>query len=83
MRNSDNWGQEDWRENIRENHDITPDDMERELALERALAAVIVGIAVLGGWKLLDLACGSLGAFAGLNENTPDATLKLSLEVEF
>jgi hypothetical protein len=24
-----------------------------------------------------------LGAFAGLNENTPDATLKLSLEVEF
>jgi len=24
-----------------------------------------------------------LGAFAGLNQNTPDATLKLSLELEF
>lgn len=59
-RGSDDWGQdgqEDWRapHDIRENHDITQDDMEREAELDRWLGYVIVVISILGLWKVLDL----------------------------
>lgn len=59
MRNSDDWGTEDWRadHDIRANHDITPDDMEREAELERWLGYALGTLAVLGVWKALDLIC--------------------------
>lgn len=67
MRNSDDWGSEDWRhDNIRANHDIDRDWMDREEDLERWLGYALGVAALLGAWKMLDLACGSLGAFAGL-----------------
>ena len=67
MRNSDDWGREDWRadHDIRANHDRTQDDEDREERLERALGWTFGLMAMLGVWKMLDLACGSLGAFAG------------------
>jgi len=67
MRNSDNCERmKKFFENIRANHDIDQDWLDREEALERAAAWAIGVVATLGIWKMLDLACGSLGAFAGL-----------------
>lgn len=54
-RGSDDWGQEDRPYHIRENHDFTPDDMEREAELDRWLGYVIVVASILGLWKVLDL----------------------------
>ncbi len=68
MRNSDDWGNEDWRpENIRANHDLTEADLDREEELERWITRVFILFAGLGIWKLLDLVfgAGSLGAFVG------------------
>lgn len=63
----DDWGTEDWRrENIRANHDQDHDWMQQEEDLERWLGYALAFMAMLGAWKTLDLACGSLGAFAGL-----------------
>ncbi len=67
MRNSDDWGTEDWRhDKIRANHDQDHDWMQQEEEVERWLGYVLGLWVLLGVWKVLDLACGSLGAFAGL-----------------
>jgi hypothetical protein len=52
-------------DNIRANHDQDHDWVAREEELERWLGRVFMLFAALGCWKLLDLACGGLGAFAG------------------
>ena len=57
MRNSDDWGSEDWRapHDIRANHDIDQDWLDREAELERWLGYALGTLAVLGVWKVLDL----------------------------
>ena len=54
-------------DNLRSNHDWTPDDEEREAALERALGWALGIASIFGVWKMLDLACGGgLGPFVAL-----------------
>jgi hypothetical protein len=65
-RGSDDWGQEDWRapHDIRANHDVDQDWVDREDVLEQCLGYVFGLFALLGLWKILDLAFGGLGSFA-------------------
>ena len=53
-------------DNIRANHDFTPDDEEREAELERWLGWIMWIFVLHGVWKMLDLVCGrGLGPFVG------------------
>lgn len=53
-------------DNLRADHDWTPNDEEREAALERALGWVAWILVSLGLWKLADLVTGwTLGPFVG------------------
>lgn len=61
------WERRSWRgegepgQTPRPDHDITQQDLDEEARLESALTAAIVVAAVLGAWKMLDLAFGDVG----------------------